>query len=138
MLLVTVAAIMLCFSTGALAQWRVEKWACRRLEELDKKKSFVLTRGNGAQHAIAIIGNGRGLDLEDLASGFSHVDSPSITVFARLATVVLGVLWIALLITSSAITNEAWYLIAVGGIGMLQNMFVAGWKRRPEAFLAYR
>jgi hypothetical protein len=45
----------------------------------------------------------------------------------------LGVLWVILLITSSALTDQAWYLIAVGGIGMLQNMFVAGWSRKPEA-----
>lgn len=40
----------------------------------------------------------------------------------------------ALLITSSAITDQSWFLIAVGLIGMLQNIFVAAWSRRPEAF----
>lgn len=128
-LLVTAAAILLCFTTGSLYQWRVEKWACRR----GTKKSFVLTRGNGAQHAIAILGNGHGLDLEDLATGFANLDPPSITIFARLAVISLGILWVALLITSSAITEQAWFLIGVGGIGMLQNIFVAGWRRRPEA-----
>jgi hypothetical protein len=131
-LLVTVGAMLLCFSMGSLYQWRVEKWACRRLNDRSKK-NFILTRGNGAQHAIAIISDGCGLDLEDLATGFANLDAPSITVSAQLATVVLGILWVVLLITSSAITESAWHLIAVGGIGMLQNMFVAGWRRRPKA-----
>lgn len=131
-LLITSAAMVLCFTMGSLYQWRVEKWACRRLNSRSKK-NFVLTRGNGAQHAIAIISNGRGLDLEDLATGFENLDAPSITLFAQVATMILGFLWVVLLITSSAITQSAWYLIAVGGIGILQNMFVAGWQRRPEA-----
>jgi hypothetical protein len=131
-LLVTAGAMILCFSMGSLYQWRVEKWACRRLNGRSEK-NFILTRGNGAQHAIAIISNGRGLDLEDLATGFANLDAPSITIFAQLATVFLGILWVVLLIMSSAITDSAWYLIAVGGIGILQNMFVAGWRRWPEA-----
>lgn len=131
-MLVTGGAMFLCLAMGSLKQWRVEKWACRRLTA-SSKKNFILTRGNGAQHAIAIISDGRGLDLEDLATGFQNLDAPSITPFAQFATISLGILWIVLLITSSAITASAWYLLAVGGIGILQNMFVAGWKRRPEA-----
>lgn len=76
---------------------------------------------------------GRGLDLEDLATGFANVDAPHITVSSRLISVVLGIMWVLLLITSSALVNDAWFLIAVGGIGMLQNMFVAAWTRKPEA-----
>lgn len=49
-LLVTAAAIVLCFATGAVGQWKIEKWACRELH--GKEKTFILTRGNGAQHAI--------------------------------------------------------------------------------------
>lgn len=30
---------------------------------------YVLTKGNGAQYAIVILGNGRGPNLEDLAAG---------------------------------------------------------------------
>jgi len=130
--LVTGAANILTYITGSLTQWKVEKWACRRLDGRDKK-NFILTRGNGAQHAIAIISGGHGLDLEDLATGFANVDSPAITIFSQLAIINLGILWVALLITASALPVDSWYLIAVGGIGMLQNIFVAGWKRTPEA-----
>jgi len=47
--------------------------------------------------------------------------------------VILGVLWVALLISSAALTDQAWFLIAVGGIGILQNIFVAAWSRTPDA-----
>lgn len=130
-LLVTCAAMTLCLVTGSLTQWKIEKWACRELK--GKEKVFVLTRGNGAQHAIVIVSKGRGLDLEDLATGFANIDAPHITVSSRLISAVLGILWVLLLITSSALVDDAWFLIAVGGIGMLQNMFVAGWSRKPEA-----
>lgn len=132
-LLITGVATLLCYATGAVSQWKVEKWACRSLQ-FRQKKNFVLTRGNGAQHAIAIISDGYGLDLEDLAAGFSNIDSPTITIFSQLMTVVLGILWVALLITASGLKQDSWYLIAIGGIGMLQNIFVAGWKRTPEAY----
>ncbi|KAF4624036.1 hypothetical protein G7Y89_g14139 [Cudoniella acicularis] len=59
-LTITVGGTSLALMMGSLAQWRNEKWACRR-------NSYILTHGNGAQHATVILGNGRGLDLEDLA-----------------------------------------------------------------------
>jgi len=130
--LVTAAAITLCLVTGCQPQWAREKWACRQIEP-GKKRTYVMTRGNGAQHAIVIECDGCGLNLEDLCTGFDNLDSPAISVATRLSMVGLGILWVVLLITSSALTDQLWFLIAVGGIGMLQNMFVAGWSRRPEA-----
>ncbi len=132
-LMITGAATALCYWTGALTQWRVEKWACRSLDTRSKK-NFVLTRGNGAQHAIAIVSDGHGLDLEDMATGFSMIDKPTITVTAQLLTIVLGIAWVVLLITASGVDTGTWYLIAVGAIGMLQNIFVAGWKRTPTGY----
>ena len=131
-LLVTAAAILLCLGTGAQKQWKREKWACREIEP-GKKRTYIMTRGNGAQHAIVVQCNGCGLNFEDLCTGFDNLDSPSISLATRLAMVGLGVLWVCLLITSSALTQSAWFLIAVGGMGMLQNIFVAGWSREPEA-----
>ncbi|KAI0877248.1 hypothetical protein GGS24DRAFT_488083 [Hypoxylon argillaceum] len=124
--LVTVAGIILCFTTGFWEQWGREKWACRQLPP-GKKRTFIL-------HAIVIEGDGFGLNLEDLCTGFDNLDEPSIPVSTRFAVIILGILWVALLITSSAITDQSWFLIAVGLIGMLQNIFVAAWSRRPEAF----
>jgi hypothetical protein len=131
-LMLTGSASVLCYATGALSQWKVEKWACRKLDTRTKK-NFVITRGNGAQHAVAVVADGHGLDLEDLATGFSKIDSPTITIGAQLSTIVFGIAWVALLITASGL-DSSWYLIAVGGIGMLQNIFVSGWKRTPEAY----
>jgi hypothetical protein len=130
--LVTASAILLCLLTGCQQQWHREKWACREIEA-GKKRTYIMTRGNGAQHAIVIECDGCGLNLEDLCTGFDNLDSPSISNATRLGMVGLGVLWVILLITSSALTDQSWFLIAVGGIGMLQNMFVAGWSRKPEA-----
>lgn len=130
--LVTASAILLCFLTGSQAQWRREKWACRQIEP-GQKRTYIMTRGNGAQHAIVIECNGTGLNLEDLCTGFDNLDSPSISLTCRLFMVALGILWVVLLITSSALTEQSWFLIAVGGIGMLQNIFVAGWSRTPDA-----
>ncbi|KAI1330422.1 hypothetical protein F5Y16DRAFT_363094 [Xylariaceae sp. FL0255] len=130
--LVTGAAILLCLTTGCWKQWGREKWACREILP-GSKKTYILTRGNGAQHAIVIQADGFGLNLEDLCTGFDNLDEPAIPPTTRFATVVLGILWVALLITSSALGDQSWFLIAVGGIGMLQNIFVAGWSRTPEA-----
>ncbi|KAI0140456.1 hypothetical protein GGR57DRAFT_425807 [Xylariaceae sp. FL1272] len=130
--LVTGAAIFLCFITGCWDQWHREKWACREILP-GTKRTYILTRGNGAQHAIVIEADGFGLNLEDLCTGFDNLDEPAIPPHTRFATVILGVLWVALLITSTALGDQSWFLIGVGGIGMLQNIFVAAWSRRPEA-----
>jgi hypothetical protein len=66
------------------------KWACRKSAD----KTVVLTRGNRAQYAIV---NGKGLDLEDLAAGLTNVDV-SASLFTRIATGLLALLWILLLI----------------------------------------
>jgi hypothetical protein len=127
--LVTVSGIFLSFATGSLSQWSKEKWACRRKSD----KTVILTRGNGSQHAIVIIGDGNGFDLEDLAAGPTNVDvSASYT--TRIAVTLLAALWILLLITAAGIKQNTWFLLAIGGIGILQNIFVAGWRRFPEAF----
>ena len=119
---------MLSVLTGALPQWRKEKWACR-----DKsKKNVVLTRGNGSQYAIVIFGDQKGLDLEDLASGQTNIDKNA-SIFTRVAATILALFWILLLITAG-IKQNTWFLLAIGGIGILQNIFVAGWRRDPKAY----
>ncbi|KAJ6436690.1 Protein kinase-like domain protein [Purpureocillium lavendulum] len=126
-LLVTAAGIGLCLAWGALPQWYDEKWACRT----NTNKTIVLTRGNGSQHAIVIQGAGCGLDLEDLAA----VDTGAFMQRGpRLAPIVLGAAWIILLITASAVTQNTWFLLAVGGVGIIQNLYVAGTSRPPQAF----
>jgi hypothetical protein len=128
-LLVTVAGIFLSFATGSIPQWSKEKWACRS----NSDKTVILTRGNGSQHAIVIIGNGKGFDFEDLAAGPTNVNV-SASYSTRIAVTLLAVLWILLLITAAGIKQNTWFLLAIGGVGILQNIFVAGWRRFPEAF----
>ncbi|KAM0282916.1 hypothetical protein ACHAQH_002726 [Verticillium albo-atrum] len=128
-LLITACGTLLALLTGLLPQWRHEKWACR----MSSRDAYVLTRGNGAQHAIIILGNGHGMNLADLAAGQNNLDT-SANHWTRGSILVLAVLWILLLITAAGIKDDTWFLLAIGGLGILQNVFVAGWSRRPEHF----
>ncbi|KAK9351270.1 hypothetical protein V1523DRAFT_435559 [Lipomyces doorenjongii] len=92
-LLVTASGMVLSFATGSLSQWSKEKWACRRNSE----KTVLLTRGNGSQHAIVVMGDGKGLDLEDLAAGPTNVDV-SASHITRIVVILLATFWILLLI----------------------------------------
>ncbi|KAJ5982710.1 hypothetical protein N7451_012810 [Penicillium sp. IBT 35674x] len=106
--LVTAAGILLSFSLGALSQWSKEN-----------------------QHAIVIQGNAVGLDLEDLSVNNPGTSASFKTMWA---IITLGALWVILLITAAGIQVNTWFLLAVGGIGILQNMFAAGVSRAPKAF----
>lgn len=117
---------LLAFATGSLPQWRRERWACRK----NTNKTFVLTRGNGAQHALVIFGKGRGLDLEDLASSTEI----SVGKGTRYLYGLFAVMWIVLLITVSGIKENTWFLVAVGALGMVHTVIVAGAARSPEWF----
>ena len=94
---------------------------------------MALTRGNGSQHAIVIFSEEGRLDLEDLAVGGSG-DDVSTLLSTRVALIGLAFLWIMLLITAAGIEADTWFLLAVGGVGILQNVVVAGARRTPAAF----
>ncbi|KAI0399685.1 hypothetical protein F4802DRAFT_540274 [Xylaria palmicola] len=126
-LLVTAAGIALSFATGALPQWAAEKWACRRSSD----KVTILTQGNGSQHAIVIMGGGKGLDLEDLAAPSSASLSSPVT---KCLTLILVILWVVLLITAAGVAENTWFLLAIGSLGILDNIYVAGVSRSPEDF----
>ncbi|KAK2608628.1 hypothetical protein QQS21_002857 [Conoideocrella luteorostrata] len=127
--LVTAVGTTLAFLTGLLPQWAQEKWACRE----KTTKTVILTRGNGSQHAIVIIGCGRGLDLEDLAAGpRDHASAPA--PWTRAFTSGLALVWILLLIAAAGIKENTWFLLGVGGLGMLENLYEAGKNRLPESF----
>lgn len=128
-IMVTGAGIILSFLSGSLPQWKEEKWACRE----NAKKDVIITRGNGAQHALLILGSPGGLDLEDLAAGQTNLDF-SKSWATRLVVIGLATLWVLLLVTASSLSDNAWFLLAVGGIGILQNIYVAAWRRNPRHF----
>jgi hypothetical protein len=126
--LVTLCGTIGALITGALPQWSNEKWASRKL---DKKKIVALTRGNGRHH-IMIFVNEKGVsgwDLEAIASaaGEGRVET-------RWMCGLLVIWWTLLLITVSGLKSHSWFLIGVGGVGMLQNIYFAGSKRQAGAF----
>lgn len=128
-LLITAAGTALCLASGSLSQWAKEKWTARR----NSRSTFILSRGNGSQHAIVVLGSGKGLDLEDLAAVPTKVDiwaSRSM----QISTMILSILWICLLISAAGLSQHTWYLLVIGGIGIIENIFVAGRWRRPEHF----
>lgn len=123
-LLVTVCGIALSFSSGMLGQWSREKWSCRP----NTDKTVIIT--NRDQHAIIVIGAGKGLDLEDLA-GPARSSSSFIT---RAFVSIHAALWVMLLVASNGLDQHSWWILLIGALGMIQNIFVAGARRRPEAY----
>jgi len=87
-----------------------------------------LTNGNGSLTAMVIISEGTGIKMEDLAG--ARVQRTAITMPA---TFVLAGLWIVHLITVESLTADAWYSLAIGALGMIQNAIAAGAKRSPAA-----
>lgn len=127
--MITGAGIILSSVTASFPQWKQEKWACRRLNGNEKK--FILTRGNGSQHAIVILGCEDFLDLEDLGAGQTNVNVSAST-STRIAVVVLACLWVLLLVTAAGLKANTWFLLSVGAIGIFFNIYVAGHRRHPQ------
>ncbi|KAI1159423.1 hypothetical protein F5B18DRAFT_587337 [Nemania serpens] len=124
-LLITSAGTVLAMATCALPQWTEEKWAGCTLK---REKVMCLTRGNGHQHIMVFIGVQGCWDLERLATGASDPRPETRWLFGLLA-----VLWTFLLISVSGLREHTWFLVGVGGVGMLQNAFAAGTSRKPGA-----
>lgn len=128
-LILTLTGTVLALAGGAWPQWYAEKWSARPLLPGNKKGEVViLTRGNGSKEAIVIINEHGGLRLEDLAAE-RDVRSQCTIIFTSL----LAVLWIVHLLVVASLQNDAWYLLAVGALGMTQNVVAAGARRSPGA-----
>jgi hypothetical protein len=124
-MMITLSGNLLAAITCALPQWVEEKWAGRTLEA---DKVTCLTRGNGHLHIMVFVGGKGSWDLETLATGIS-VPRPE----TRWISLGLAILWTFLLISVSGLKEHAWFLVSIGGIGMLQNVFAAGTYRKPSA-----
>ncbi|KAH8807570.1 hypothetical protein F5884DRAFT_857146 [Xylogone sp. PMI_703] len=133
-LMIAAAGSLLAMATSSLPQWAKEKYDCRK----DSKNSYIITRGNGHQHIFVIENGGLihregtrytgiSLNLEDLA-----VASPSTSILTRCASITLAILWVIFLITVGGLKQDAWFLMGVGGLGMVHNVYVASWTRTPE------
>ncbi|RBR18751.1 uncharacterized protein FIESC28_05892 [Fusarium coffeatum] len=125
-LLIALVGICLVFITVALPQWNEEKWATPSL--LTREKVTCLTRGNGYLHIMVFIGCSGSLDLERLATRMSTPRAGT-----RWISLLLAILWICLLVSISALKEHTWFLIGIGGLGMLHNVLAAGISRDPAA-----
>ncbi|KIY00977.1 uncharacterized protein Z520_03643 [Fonsecaea multimorphosa CBS 102226] len=138
-LMITGVGSLLAMITGSLPQWMDEKYACR----LDSRDTYILTRGNGHVHVFVIENAppikgevkegapkkvGTSLNMEDLA-----IQSPRATLLSRSILVALAVAWVFFLITAGGLEKDTWYLMGVGGLGMVHNVYVANAARKPAA-----
>ncbi|KAL9078151.1 MAG: hypothetical protein Q9157_002945 [Trypethelium eluteriae] len=121
-MMVVLCGNTLAFITCFLPQWRAEKWAGGTL---DANNVICITRGNGRKHIMVLIGSPGSPDLETFATAKGPVRPET-----PFATVILAALWVCLLLSVSALQANAWYLLGAGGLGMLQNVYVAGATRR--------
>ena len=122
-MMVTLCGNFLASATCALPQWRQEKWAGATL---DSDNVTCLTRGNGHFHIMVFIGRKGSWNFETLATANSRPrpETPVISL-------VLALLWTCLLLSVSGLKEHTWYLVGIGGIGMLQNVYAAGKVRDP-------
>jgi hypothetical protein len=122
-MMIVMCGNMLVLFTCILPQWKREKWAGRKLKT---DKTTCLTRGNGYLHIMVIIGSQGCWDLETLATSVS-ASRPE----TALVSFILAILWTALLISVSGLKEHTWYLVGIGGLGMVQNIHAAGSARKP-------
>jgi hypothetical protein len=134
-LYVTAAGTALAYASGALPQWVEEKLGVGKLK---RDQCFILTEGNGAHDALLILGCKDSVDLERLAGPQRSLRHPWTT---RVFTIVLAILWIALLLSVGGWSEHTWFIVGVGMVGMLHNFAIAGASRKPGTFgidLEYR
>lgn len=131
--LITTMGSAFALLSGSLRQWRLEKWAGRRLTQPGgnkvNTKTVCLTRGNGHQYAMILVGSGNAWDLESMATA-----KPDPMPETPYLLGILAVLWSCLLIAVSGLKRNAWFLVLIGAIGMVQNIY-AGAARRPPGAL---
>lgn len=117
-LLVLACGTVLALVTGAMPQWRREKWAGAKLE---RHSVHVLARGNGQRYVMVFIGSPNSYNLEVMATAKAqrHPETPIITC-------ILAALWAGLLVCTSGLNQDSWFMVGIGGLGMIQNVYTAG------------
>lgn len=126
-IMVTGSGTVLAWLNGALPQWVEEKVGVRTL---DKSKDVLLTEGSGSRDLLVLRAPTGCLDLEALAGSQRWLRHPRLT---RIYSAALALCWTSLLITVAGWEHHTWYILGVGLIGMIHNIFVAGWERMPSA-----
>lgn len=126
-LLITAGGTALAYATAHVSGYS----PFLRSRALSGSAVFTLTEGNGSRTAIVFIKDeGIGVDLEYLTRVEFTEGSQILRIVA--ASVQL-VFWVALLITVSGLKAHTWFMVAVGALGMMQNLVLAGAPRTPEA-----
>lgn len=129
-ILVTACGTVLAWASGALPQWTEEKIGVRHLDP-GKKKDLLLTEGQGSHDIVMLRTAGHhDLDLEALAASQRSLRHQRMT---RVTSVLLAVFWVALLVTVAGWRHHTWYILGVGIVGIVHNVFVAGCVRLPTA-----
>ena len=125
-MLITLAGTTLAVATSCLPQWKDEKWA-GGLRPLQKDNVMCLTRGNGHKHIMIFLGMVGSPDLEKLATAKTspRIETPYLTLL-------FAFLWIGLLFCVAGVEEQTWYLVGIGGLGMLQNVYAAGATRKLD------
>ncbi|GKZ17795.1 hypothetical protein AbraIFM66951_001081 [Aspergillus brasiliensis] len=123
--LVTISGTLFAVVTGSLPQWAAEKWPAPKLW---KSKTVALTRGNGHQYVMVVESHQGAWDLEAMSSSRPYVRLETFWVLLTLT-----ILWSLLLITVSGLNDHPWYLVGVGGLGMLQNIWFSSAIINPKA-----
>ncbi|KAI0542602.1 hypothetical protein GGR58DRAFT_255215 [Xylaria digitata] len=121
---ILLSGTLLALVTGAIPQWRQEKWAGARL---NGHSVHALTRGNGHGYAMVFVGSPNSYNLEIMATSEAQRRPETPIIAAILAT-----LWAGLLICTSGLEENSWFIVGIGGLGMLQNVYAAGASRSLE------
>ncbi|KAI0773071.1 hypothetical protein BD413DRAFT_472922 [Trametes elegans] len=127
-LVVTFGGTLLALTASGLPQWREEKYAARPVDPTRGREVVCITRGNGSTFIMVVVSDRAGIRLEDLAGGRDKRRTVTSVMSA-----VLCILWIVLLLTVEGLDGDAWYLLAIGALGMAQNVVAAGVQRSADA-----
>ncbi|KAK8003337.1 oxidoreductase [Apiospora arundinis] len=141
-LLITVIGTLLSFAMASQRGTRQEKFGLRTGKaETGSKDVFALTKGNGHNIALIILPDlfpGVGNAQRSEISHLPFLDSMAIsshhqTLMSRLATGFWAILWIVLLLMIGGSLADSWFLLGVGGVGMIHTSLIASCPRSPEA-----
>lgn len=122
--LIFLVGTVLALLTSALPQWRREKWAGSMLE---RGSACILTRSSGHRNVMVFIGGPGSYNLETMATM-----QPQVCPETPLVIWILASLWVLLLLCTSRMKEDLWFLTSICGLGMLQNVYAAGVTRSPE------
>ena len=105
--------------------WKEEKWSGRKSQKDTDRTVVCLTRGNGSSDVMVIISEGKNqYRLEDLANARTLPVAHTVWV-----TSILSVAQLMIVLIVSNLNDHAWYLLAIGAIGIVQNIIAAGVRR---------